>query len=242
MDETGTATTPLAEENASRRKYSLGCAMTILFLLTILSLPLLWRQFVRQVYNGSIYTQASAPIADAAIVFGAAVYADGRLSSVLRDRMDTAIDLYKSGKVGRILVSGDNQADHYDEPGAMKAYAIARGVPASAVEPDQAGLRTYDTCYRAREIFGIEQAVLVTQTFHLPRALFTCRGLGLDAVGVSADQRPYRGARWYEVREIAATLRAAWDVVRREPPPLITQSPPFIDDTPDKEALRAKRP
>ena len=243
MDEISRANKPITSENSSRKSNSLGCAVTILVLLVILLLPLLWRQLVRQVYTGSIYTQASAPQVDAAIVFGAAVYADGRLSSVLRDRMDTAIDLYTSGKVNRILVSGDNQADHYDEPGAMKAYAVARGVPESAVEPDQAGLRTYDTCYRAREIFGIEQAVLVTQTFHLPRALFTCRGLGLSAIGVSADQRPYRAARWYEVREIAATLRAAWDVVRREPPPLITQSPPFTNDLPDnKEALRAKRP
>ena len=117
MEEISRANKPITSENSSRKRNSLGYAVTILVLLVILLLPLLWRQLVRQVYTGSIYTQASAPHVDAAIVFGAAVYADGRLSSVLRDRMDTAIDLYTSGKVNRILVSGDNQADHYDEPG-----------------------------------------------------------------------------------------------------------------------------
>lgn len=220
---------PLADvipptQTPARGKRVMGCAFVIGVVLFIMLLPLLWRQIMRLSSNDRIYSPALAPEADAAIVFGAAVYADGRLSAVLRDRMDTAIALYETGKVRRILVSGDNRADHYDEPGAMRAYAIARGIPEGAVAPDQAGLRTYDTCYRAGEIFGLNDAILVTQAFHLPRALFTCRQLGLDVVGVAADQRPYRGARWYEFRETVASLRALWDVVRREPPPLLAAS------------------
>lgn len=226
--------TPSKPAEAGRHKRILRRFATTLLLLALLLAPLMWRELVQQVNRGSIYTPASAPRSDVAVVFGAAVYADGRLSAVLRDRMDTAIALYQAGKVDRILVSGDNRADHYDEPGAMRAYALARGVPDSAVQPDQAGLRTYDTCYRAREIFALESATLVTQQFHLPRALFTCRQLGLEVVGVAADLRPYRGARWYEIRETAATMRALWDVLRREPPPALAEA-----QTPDLGGWRA---
>ncbi len=103
-----------------------------------------------------------------------------------------------------------------------------RGIPAEDVEPDFGGRRTYDTCYRAHNIFAVESAILVTQEFHLPRAIFTCRRLGLDAVGVSADLRPYRGARWYELRETAATLNALWDVIRQKPPAVMGAPIPLV--------------
>ncbi|MEZ4555940.1 MAG: ElyC/SanA/YdcF family protein [Caldilineaceae bacterium] len=119
-----------------------------------------------------------------------------------RDRVDTAIALYQAGKVDKLLMSGDNSTPEYDEPGAMMAYAIAQGVPAADIQPDYAGRRTYDTCYRAQAIFHVEDAVLVTQAFHLPRALFTCHNLGLDAQGVIADRRIYdpRSVAWSESR------------------------------------------
>jgi SanA protein len=157
-----------------------------------------------------------------AVVFGAAVYSGGRLSPVLRDRMDTAIDLYRAGRVDHILVSGDGRSIYYDEPGAMHSYAVQQGVAQGDVTTDRAGRRTYDTCYRAAYVYDVTQAVLVTQRFHLPRALLTCGGLGIDVVGASADRRPYRGAGWYELRETGATLVAAWDVARRQPPLLET--------------------
>jgi SanA protein len=185
-----------------------GCLTLLLFLLALLVAPLAWRRVVRAYYAQHIYAPASVPQKPVAIVFGAAVYGNGRLSTVLRDRMETAIILYQEGKVGKILVSGDNRFEEYNEPAAMTEYALQRGVPARDIQPDFGGQRTYDTCYRARNIFAVESALLVTQEFHLPRAIFTCRRLGLDAVGVSADLRPYRGARWYELRETAATLNA----------------------------------
>ncbi|MGB0385967.1 MAG: SanA/YdcF family protein [Ardenticatenaceae bacterium] len=186
---------------------------TLAILAILMVFPFLWKYGVESYYNGSIYNSTETPSEKVAVVFGAAVYGNGRLSAVLRDRMETAIGLYNAGVVQKLLVSGDNRFDHYDEPGAMMAYAIQRGVPEEDIHPDYAGRRTYDTCYRARHVFGVDSAVLVTQNFHLPRALFICNSLGVKSVGTSADLRPYRGTRWYKVRETGATLLALWDVM-----------------------------
>ncbi|MBK6328670.1 MAG: YdcF family protein [Chloroflexi bacterium] len=198
-----------------------GCLWLAVGLIVVASLPFFWRTAVKWYYQRHIYAAELAPTQRTAIVFGAAVYGNGRLSPILRDRVETAVQLYKSGQVDKILMSGDNQTVDYDEPSAMVAYAVAQGVPPEDVQPDYGGRRTYDTCFRARDIFHVEKAILVTQAFHLPRALFTCRQLGVTAVGVSADLQPYRGARWYELRETGATLVALWDVVRQNPPPVL---------------------
>ncbi len=199
-------------------RWKKGCLGLLVVGLAVLASPFLLRSAVKAYYDGRSFEVVDAPARPVAIVFGAAVYGD-RLSSVLRDRVDTAIALYQSGAVDRIIVSGGTDDAFYNEPNAMRAYAVERGVPASAIIPDYEGNRTYDTCFRARHTLDVESAILVTQAFHLPRSLLTCRGLGIDAVGAVADQRPYRGARWYEVRETAATVVALWDVLRREPPP-----------------------
>ena len=168
---------------------------------------------------------AAAPKRPVAIVFGAGgrfkPSASGRLSPMLQDRMDTAIALYKAGKVRKLLVSGDNRFANYNEPGRMYDYAVARGVPARDVVRDYAGRRTYDTCYRAAEIFGVTQAVLITQRFHLPRALFTCRNLGVESVGLSADRRTYLSNPYYQLRDAVASLRAWWDVKIARPEPVL---------------------
>jgi SanA protein len=109
----------------------------------------------------------------------------------------------------------------YNEPGRMAEYAQAKGVPAQDLVLDYAGRRTYDSCYRARNIFGVESALLVTQAFHLPRALFTCDRLGLDAVGVVADRRPYVRADWYRLREVPALARAWIDLSLLKPLPVL---------------------
>lgn len=191
---------------------AMGAAVLVAF-------PFLLREVVQARYGRAIYTVEQAPEGDVAIVFGAAVYRGGRLSPMLRDRVETAVRLYHEGNVDRLLFSGDNRFEDYDEPGRMTAYAVRRGVPASAIQQDEAGLRTYDTCYRARHVFGLTSAVLVTQSFHLPRALFTCRQLGVDALGVSADRRVYhpRSIAWLENRELAALMRALVDVVWQQP-------------------------
>lgn len=165
-----------------------------------------------------IETVSPAPVA---IVFGAGIRSDGRLSPMLRDRMDAAIALYEAGKVRKLLVSGDNRFVDYNEPGRMYDYAVAAGVPPEDVVRDYAGRRTYDTCYRASHIFGVSEAILVTQRFHLPRALFTCRNLGVDAAGFSADARIYWSNPYYRARDALATLRAWWDVKILRPLPVL---------------------
>lgn len=204
-----------------RHKIVLG-VMAVSMLLA--AAPFLWRQGVKLYFNRMIFEQPTVPDRPLAIVFGAAVYRNGRLSPVLRDRVDTAISLYESGQVHGIIFSGEGNSEYYDEPGAMLAYALERGLPASDLIADRAGHRTYDTCYRARHVYDVREAVLVTQAFHLPRALLTCHGLGINAVGAIADQRTYRGAGWYEFRETAATTVALVDIVRRNPPPLVEAS------------------
>lgn len=192
---------------------------TLLVVVVLLAIsPFVVRASLRKRYEHKIFEVDEAPEKDAALVFGAAVNRGGWLSTVLRDRMDTAISLYQSGTVKHIVVSGHQDESAYDEPGAMRAYAIAQGVPESAVTMDTRGDRTYDTCYRAQHEFHLDSVLLVTQGFHLPRALFTCYNLGIDADGVRADRRVYRGASWYEFRESVATLVAIADLLRQEPP------------------------
>jgi len=197
-----------------------------------LAVPVIWRMTVKLYFHAAIFDQNIVPKQPVALVFGAAVYGQDRLSPILRDRVDTAVELYRAGLVDRIIMSGDNRAANYDEPGAMMNYAISEGVDPTDIITDRAGQRTYDTCYRANHVFKIDQAILVTQGFHLPRALMTCQGLGIDAIGVPADRRSYRGAGWYELRETAATFVAAWDVARRKPPPIWSAFEEINDDRP----------
>ena len=173
-------------------------------------------------YDRLIWSDESAvPPRPVAIVFGAGIRPDGQLSPMLRDRMDTAVELYRAGVVRKLLVSGDNRFVDYDEPGRMYDYAVAEGLPSEDVVRDYAGRRTYDTCYRASAIFGVTQAILVTQRFHLPRAIFTCRSLGVDAIGFSADRRIYFSNPYYRLRDAFATLRAWWDVAIAHPTPVL---------------------
>jgi SanA protein len=127
-------------------------------------------------------------------------------------------------------MSGDNRFVDYNEPGAMREYALGLGVPEEDIVLDFAGRRTYDTCYRAREIFGLEQAILVTQAFHLPRALYTCNHLGVEGVGVPADLRDYRReAQFYwQGRETPATLVALWEIHVTRPLPVLGEPEPIF--------------
>jgi SanA protein len=173
-------------------------------------------------YDRLIWTDMNAvPARPVAIVFGAGIRPDGGLSPMLRDRMDTAMDLYRAGLVQKLLVSGDNRFADYDEPGRMYDYAIAHGLPPEVVVRDYAGRRTYDTCYRAPAVFGVTRAILVTQRFHLPRALYTCRNLGVDAIGFSADRRTYFSNPYYRLRDAFATVLAWWDVAIARPTPVL---------------------
>jgi len=178
--------------------------------------------------SGLIYALESVPERPVAIVFGAGVWPDGTPSAILADRLETAIALYENGKVRKMLMTGDNSRVDYNEPERMRQYALARGVPDEDVVLDYAGRRTYDSCYRAKVIFGVDEAILVTQAYHLDRALFTADALGLDVVGVAADRRPYRFIARYWWRELLATPVAWWQVNVTQPEPILGEPLPIF--------------
>ena len=179
-----------------------------------------------------IYQKESTPAEGIAIVFGAGLRRDGTPTPILRDRVQTAASLYLSGKVEKLLMSGDGQMEGYNEPEAMRQFALSLGVPNEAITLDFAGSRTYDTCYRAKTVFGVKSALLVTQKFHLPRALFLCNALGLEALGVEANNRQFwRGSMLvWNVREQLATVGAFLDVYVSNPTPVSGETEPWHVD------------
>ncbi len=179
-----------------------------------------------------IYQTQNAPPKRLAIVFGAGLRRDGTPTAILRDRVETAADLYFRGKAEKLLMSGDNRFVEYNEPESMRQYALSLGVPDEAIAMDFAGRRTYDTCYRAKEIFAADDVLLVTQKFHLPRALFLCNALGLEATGVEANTRRFWSVSLliWNVRELLATTGAFLDVFVTTPQPVLGEpSPLFVE-------------
>jgi SanA protein len=203
-----------------------------LFLLGILIFFL--PRIITSIYAAfKVHSVENVPADRVAIVFGAGLRRDGRPTAVLRDRVETAAQLYLDGKVEKLLMSGDNRVVDYNEPEAMRQHALSLGVPNEALVLDYAGRRTYDTCYRARHIFDVQSAILVTQKFHLSRALFTCNALGLKAVGVEADNYYYlkRLRLYWNIREQFATLGAFWDVYFKRPLPVLGEPEPIFPVT-----------
>lgn len=145
--------------------------------------------------------------ADCVLVLGAGVRPDGSPSHMLEDRLKTGIALYKNGAAPKLLMSGDHGREHYNEVGTMKAFAITEGIPGEDIFMDHAGFSTYESLYRARDIFQAKRVIIVTQEYHLYRALHIADQLGVEAVGVSADLRPYAGQSIREIREIAARAK-----------------------------------
>jgi SanA protein len=196
--------------------------MALILTLTLFALAALVLLLPRLVTGLYAWTRIQKPDQVAnqpvAIVFGAGLWRDGSPTPVLEDRVKTAAELFFAGKVDTLLMSGTT-VEHYNETRAMRNYAMSLGIPNEAIVQDYGGLRTYDTCYRALHHYGIERAILVTQSFHLPRALVICNALGLDAHGVSADMRQYRkqSRLWWNLREIPATLVALWEVYVQPP-------------------------
>lgn len=140
---------------------------------------------------------------DAILVLGAGLR-NGKPSPILKDRLDTAIKLYKDGVSKRIIVSGDHGKKYYDEVNVMKDYLIDNGIDSNNIFMDHAGFSTYDSIYRAKNIFQANDIVIVTQKYHLYRSLYLAKRLGLNAVGVSATLRDYTGSLKFEAREILA--------------------------------------
>ncbi len=156
--------------------------------------------------------------ADAIVVLGASVYADGTPSDILADRLEVASDLYLSGAASTIIVSGDNTDAHYNESDAMKDYCVKLGVPAAAVEVDGNGYDTYASIWRARNVYGAQSIIVVTQAYHLYRALAIANGLGLQAWGVPADKGDYDNQAAYSIRENMARVKDFFQTLLGVPP------------------------
>ncbi|WP_242022369.1 vancomycin high temperature exclusion protein [Microcoleus sp. FACHB-831] len=164
----------------------------------------------------------NVPTERVAIVFGAGILPDGRPTPMLADRVQGAVDLYNQGRVSKLLMTGDNSRIDYNEVAVMQKYASDRGVPVQDITLDYAGFSTYESCYRAKEIFGVGQAVLITQKFHLPRAVYTCNQLGVNSVGLGTPDWEWYGEevmRKYTMREMLATVKALWEVKIARPKP-----------------------
>ena len=204
----------------------------ILHLISLALLFILLPRIITGIYTANrLYQQPEAPENRVAIIFGAGLRRDGSPTAMLRDRVLTGAELYFSGKVEKLLMSGDNRFVDYNEPEAMRQFALSVGVPDDAIVLDYAGRRTYDTCYRAKAIFGVESALLVTQGFHLPRAVFLCNMLGMDTLGVEAIHYYWNGSplRW-DVREQFATVAAFLDLYVRSPSPVLGDPEPMFVD------------
>lgn len=193
-----------------------------------------WRRLVQAVVAGCVLallpatwlfvstadrlrTTADVPRTDVAVVFGAGLW-DGEPSPYLAHRLDAAVRLYRAGRVKVVLVTGDNSRKEYDEPDAMRAYLTKRGVPRSHVVSDYAGFDTWDSCVRARKIFGVDRAVLISQGFHIRRAVALCEAAGIDSYGVGVDAK--HDVTWYYggTREVFAAGKAALDAVFKPDP------------------------
>lgn len=151
-------------------------------------------------------------------MLGASVYADGTPSDILADRLEVASDLYLSGAASTIIVSGDNTDAHYNESDAMKDYCVKLGVPAAAVEVDGNGYDTYASIWRARNVYGAQSIIVVTQAYHLYRALAIANGLGLQAWGVPADKGDYDNQAAYSIRENMARVKDFFQTLLGVPP------------------------
>ncbi|WP_335937003.1 SanA/YdcF family protein [Streptomyces sp. PTD5-9] len=178
--------------------------------------------------DARVRTTADVPAREVAVVFGAGLW-HGRPTPYLAHRLDAAVELYRAGKVKAVLVTGDNGSEEYDEPDAMRTYLKAHGVPDQRIVSDFAGFDTWDSCVRAKKIFGVDRAVLVTQGFHIRRAITLCRSAGIDAYGVGVDA--VHDTTWYYggAREVFAAGKAALEAAFKPEPRFLGPQEPGIE-------------
>lgn len=164
---------------------------------------------------------------DCILVLGCFVRPDGSPSHMLEDRIKMGIELYKNGSSQKLLMSGDHGRAEYNEVGKMKECAIESGIPSYDIFMDHAGFSTYESLYRAKEIFGVSKIIIVTQEYHLYRALYIARSLGIEAYGVSSDYRTYGGQTMRDIREIAARVKDFGSCIIRPKPTYLGEKIPI---------------
>lgn len=174
-------------------------------------------------------TVVNLPQADTAIVLGAGINSKGELSTIFKDRIEGGIALYQAGKVKTILVSGDDGQLEYNEVNPAREYLLVRGIPSEDIFLDHAGFDTYSSMYRARDIFLITSAIVVSQSFHVPRAVFLARNLDIEAHGLSTDQHSYRIKN--NIRELLANVKAMLNVIFNRTPKYLGEEIPITGDS-----------
>jgi len=218
--------------NPNPEKHPSFLPIILTTLMAILATPLAMNAFVMlSVQQRILSTDKTASLAaDCILILGAGVKADGTPSDMLEDRLLQGIALYELGSAEKLLVSGDHGQVDYDEVNTMKLFAISHGVPSSDIFMDHAGFSTYESSYRAKEIFQAEKIIIVTQRYHLYRALYVARALGLDAYGVASDYRSYAGQSYYSAREMAARVKDFFQVIFTPQPTILGEAIPLDGD------------
>ncbi|WP_406168688.1 vancomycin high temperature exclusion protein [Streptomyces sp. NBC_00996] len=196
----------------------------LMVLCVLALLPATWMYVVT---GDRLRTTANVPRTEVAVVFGAGLW-DGEPSPYLAHRLDAAAKLYRAGRVEVVLVTGDNSRKDYDEPDAMRAYLTKRGVPDGRIVSDYAGFDTWDSCVRAKKIFGVDRAVLISQGFHIRRAVALCQAAGVESYGVGVDAK--HDVTWYYggAREVFAAGKAALDAVFKPDPRFLGPKEPGV--------------
>ncbi|RKS10416.1 vancomycin permeability regulator SanA [Nocardiopsis sp. Huas11] len=212
----------------ARRRVRLVAAVAVAAVL-LAFLPFVWTLASTAEHR---HTADAVPDRPVALVLGAGVRQDGQPTLLLARRLDTAAELYFDERVSVILVTGDNSVEHYNETDTMAEYLVAAGVPADRIVGDYAGFSTWESCVRAREVFGVREATVVTQDFHLPRAVRLCRSAGIDAVGVAdSSLRDRTFATVYGwLREVPAAVAAAGTVLLRPDPTFLGDEESGVQD------------
>ena len=195
-----------------RKKNMTVRVISVLLCLAVAGLGSLWlinRVVVNAVDDLILMPEEAAELVDVdcILVLGCLVKDNGVPSAMLSDRLRRGVELYDSGISGKLLMSGDHGREGYDEVDAMKHYAVDAGVPSASVFMDHAGFSTYESLYRARDVFCAKKIIIVTQEYHLYRALYIAEKLGLEAYGVSADYRSYVGQQARDIREVLARVK-----------------------------------
>ena len=210
---------------------------TVLFVFAIAAIIIILilaivHTYVRHAYTNRIITpqQASELNADCILVLGVRVWDNGSPGAMLEDRLLQGIELYKAGASDRLLMSGDHGSDEYDEVNPMKNFAVERNVPSEHIFMDHAGFSTYDSMYRARDVFQVKKVVIITQEFHLYRSLYIANKLGLDAYGVASDPRSYAGQEFREIREVLARIKDFFKVLIQPEPTYLGDAIPIDGD------------
>lgn len=223
----------IIRERPPRTKMRRVLLAVLAALVLLAAAPFALSGYVKLCAGKYILAAARAPQVDCILVLGAGVWGEGENavpSPMLTDRLETALALYEAGAAAKLIMSGDHGRAEYDEVNVMKAYAVEAGIPSADVFMDHAGFSTYESLYRAREVFQARRVLIVTQEYHLYRALYIARALGLEAWGVSASLRPYAGQNYYDFREVFARAKDVFLCLFQPEPTYLGETIPVNGD------------